>query len=65
MDNLDEILNEVLYRAREEYEALSDQDILKIIGDERTLYFKRYTMFKELIISVESFLKHQSMLKQL
>jgi hypothetical protein len=65
INNLDEALDQVLYKAREEYEVLSDQDVLKIVGDERQVYFTRYSMLKQLISSVESYLQNQKKLQQL
>ena len=62
--NLDELLKQVLSKMHEEYNALSTYDLLKTSVNEREIYFSRYSMYKELINSVESFLFRSQKLQQ-
>lgn len=63
--SLDELLRLTLSKMHEEYETFSTHDLLKISDSERETYFSRYTMYKELIGSIESFLIRNQKLQQL
>ena len=62
--NLDELLKQVLSKMHEEYNTLSTYDLLKTSLNEREIYFSRYSMYKELINSVEFFLFRSQKLQQ-
>ena len=63
--NLDELLKQVLSKMHEKYNTLSTYDLLKTSVNEREIYFSRYSMYKELIGSIESFLIRNQKLQQL
>jgi len=50
------VLRQVLSKAQEEYAALTSWDLLRANDDERQLYFARYSLLKQLISSIESYL---------
>jgi len=64
MKSLD-VLSKVLSDAREEFAVLASWDLLGTTEGERQLYFARYSLLKELILSIESFLNEDKRLRQL
>jgi len=66
MKGMEEVLRQVLSKAREEYGVLASWDnLLGAHEDERQLYFARYSLLKQLISSIGSFLDENQKLRQL
>jgi len=64
--NLEEILGQILSKARDEYGLLASWDNLLTTNDEeQQIYFARYSLLKRLINSIESFLDESRRLQRL
>ena len=54
--SIDQALNEVLVKAREDFQALASINLVGTTESERKTYFAQYSLLKELISTIESFL---------
>ena len=58
-------LSEVLSEAQKEFGALASQDLVSLGEAERELYFARYSLLKQLIISIQNLLDESNRLRRL
>ncbi|MCJ7631638.1 hypothetical protein MUP77_04455 [Candidatus Bathyarchaeota archaeon] len=58
-------LNEILSEAQQEFSELGSLDLLASNESQCKLYFARYSLLKQLICSIESFLNEDRKLRQL